>query len=239
MVIYPVIDIKSGNCVRTKQGQYLDLEVYSHFPEKVAKNWEDQGAEFLHVIDLDGAMVGHFINYEIISDILDKVQIPIEVGGGIRTIQEVERLLRMGVSRVVIGTKAAKNPAFIKEIVNIFGAEHIVVSIDMKNGSVMMDAWENVSTYSAASLARNMKDIGVHNIVYTDVERDGMLRGANVEFAKELIESSGLDVIVSGGVSSLKDLELLKEIGAKGAILGKALYEHKIDLKTAIEIFKK
>lgn len=238
MVIYPVIDIKSGNCVRTKQGKYMEMEVYSHFPEKVAKNWELQGAEFLHIIDLDGAMVGHFMNYDIIAEIMKVVNIPIEVGGGIRTVQEIEKLLQLGVSRVVIGTKAAKSPAFVREIVNIFGAERIVISIDTKNGSVMMDAWENVSDYSATSLARKMKESGIKHIIFTDVERDGMLEGANIEYAKEMIQSSGLNVIVSGGVSSLKDLELLKEIGAKGAILGKALYEHKINLKTAIEIFQ-
>lgn len=238
MFVYPVIDIKSGSCVRTKQGQYMDLEVYSHFPEKVARNWEMQGAKLLHIIDLDGAMLGHFTYYDIIEEILEHVQIPIEVGGGIRTVQEVERLLRMGVHRVVIGTKAAKTPAFIRELINIFGSERIVVSIDTKKGAVVLDGRESSSTYSALGLAKKMKEVGVTNIIYTDVDRDGMLQGANVEVAKELITSSGLDVIVSGGVSSLKDLEQLKEIGATGAILGKSVYEQKIELNSAIEIFE-
>ncbi len=238
MLIYPVIDIKNGQCVRTKKGHYDNLVIYSRFPEKVAKAWEDRGAKFLHIIDLDGAAVGHSVNDSVIEDIIHSIDIPVQVGGGIRTIKDIEHTLALGAKKVVIGSRAAQSPAFIKEAVNTFGAERLVISIDAKDNMVMTDAWEKVSIYNTVSLAKVMKEIGITTVVYTDVNRDGMLEGANIVFAKELIDATGLDVIVSGGTASLKDLEMLEEIGAKGVILGKALYEHKIDLKNAIEIFQ-
>ncbi len=238
MLIYPVIDIKNGQCVRTRRGHYDNLTVYSHFPEKVAKAFMLQGAEFLHIIDLDGALVGHTVNDSVIEAIIQNVDIPVQVGGGIRTIQDIEHMLTLGATKVVIGTKAAESPAFIKEAVNIFGAEQLVISIDAKDNMVMTDAWEKVSIYSTVSLAKVMKELGITTVVYTDVNLDGMLQGPNLVFAKELIDATGLDVIVSGGTASLKDLEMLQGIGAKGVILGKAVYEHKIDLKNAIELFQ-
>ena len=238
MLIYPVIDIKNGQCVRTRRGHYDNLTVYSHFPEKVAKAFMLQGAEFLHIIDLDGALVGHTVNDSVIEAIIQNVDIPVQVGGGIRTIQDIEHMLTLGATKVVIGTKAAESPAFIKEAVNIFGAEQLVISIDAKDNMVMTDAWEKVSIYSTVSLAKVMKELGITTVVYTDVNRDGTLQGSNLVFAKELIDATGLDVIVSGGTASLKDLEMLQGIGAKGVILGKAVYEHKIDLKNAIELFQ-
>ena len=238
MFIYPVIDIKNGQCVRTRKGQYDNLVVYSQFPEKFAKIWENEGAKFLHIIDLDGAVVGHTVNDEVIKSIIQNIDIPVQVGGGIRTIQDIEHTLALGAKKVVIGSKAAQSPAFVKEAVNIFGSDRLVISIDAKDNMVMTDAWEKVSIYSTVSLAKLMKDIGITTIVYTDVNRDGMLQGANIVFAKELIDATGLEVIVSGGTASLKDLEMLKDIGAKGVILGKSLYEHKINLKKAIEIFQ-
>lgn len=232
-----MIDIKNGNCVRTRQGQYVDLEVYSHFPEKVAKNWELQGARYLHVIDLDAAMAGHSVNHEIIEEIISNVSIPVQVGGGIRTIKDIENKLRIGASRVIIGTKAATNPAFVKEAINIFGADKIVVSIDVKRGSVVMDGWQKVSSHSPVMLAKAVQEMGIKTIIYTDVLKDGMLQGPNLEFSKEMVKESKLDVIVSGGVSSLKDLELISENQVHGVLLGKALYENKIDLKNAIDMF--
>ncbi len=239
MLIYPVIDIKNGQCVRTKRGHYDNLVVYSHSPEKVAKTWENEGAKFLHIIDLDGAAVGHSVNDDVIRGIIHNIEIPVQVGGGIRTIQDIEHTLALGAKKVVIGSKAAQSPAFIKEAVNIFGSDRLVISIDAKDNMVMTDAWEKVSIYSTVSLAKRMEAIGITTIVYTDVNRDGMLEGANIVFAKELIDATGLNVIVSGGTASLKDLEMLQDIGAKGVILGKALYEHKINLKNAIEFFQK
>ena len=238
MLIYPVIDIKNGQCVRTRRGHYDNLAVYSHFPEKIAKAWEEAGAKILHIIDLDGAVAGRSVNDSVIKSIIDNINIPVQIGGGIRTIQDIERMLSLGAKKVVIGSRAAQSPAFIKEAVSIFGAEKLVISIDAKDNIVMTDAWEKVSIYNTVTLAKVMKEIGITTIIYTDVNRDGMLQGANIDFAKELIDTTGLEVIVSGGTASLKDIEMLKDIGANGVILGKALYEHKIDLKNAIEIFQ-
>ena len=238
MIIYPVIDIKNGMCVRTKKGHYDNLSVYSHNPEKVAKEWEEAGAQILHIIDLDGALAGHLVNDSVIKSIIHNIKIPVQVGGGIRTIQDIENTLVLGAKKVVIGSRAAQSPAFIKEAVSNFGSDRLVISIDAKENMVMTDAWERVSIYNTVSLAKLMKEVGIKNVVYTDVNRDGMLQGANIDYAKEIIDATGLNVIVSGGTASLKDLEMLQEIGAKGVILGKALYEHKIDLKNAIEIFQ-
>lgn len=238
MLIYPVIDIKNGLCVRTKKGQYDNLAIYSHFPEKVALEWEEKGAKALHIIDLDGAVAGHLVNDSIIAAVIQSVNIPVQVGGGIRSIKDIEQTLSLGADKVVIGSKAAESPAFIKEAVSIFGPDKIVISIDAKDNLVMTDAWEKVSIYSTVSLARLMQEIGVTTVVYTDINRDGMLQGVNLEYAREMIEATNLHVIVSGGAASLKDIEMLQKIGAKGVILGKALYENKIDLREAIEIFQ-
>lgn len=238
MLIYPVIDIKNGLCVRTRKGQYDNLAIYSHFPEKVAKEWEDRGAKVLHIIDLDGAVVGHSVNDNVIANMIQSVNIPVQVGGGIRTIKDIEYTLSLGADKVVIGSKAAESPAFIKEAVSIFGPDKIVISIDAKDNMVMTDAWGKVSIYTTVSLARMMQEIGITTVVYTDVNRDGMLQGVNMEYAREMIDATDLNIIVSGGTASLKDIEVLQKIGAKGVILGKALYENKIDLKEAIEIFQ-
>ncbi|MDO5521638.1 MAG: 1-(5-phosphoribosyl)-5-[(5-phosphoribosylamino)methylideneamino]imidazole-4-carboxamide isomerase [bacterium] len=239
MKVYPVIDIKGGKCVRTRQGMYYDTDVYSHHPAKVAKSLQEQGATYLQVIDVDGAMFGHSINEEYIAEIIQSVTIPVQVGGGIRTIKDIDQKLSYGAARVVIGTKAAQNPAFVKEAVNIFGPERLVVSIDIKNNAVMMDAWEKASTYSAHELTKMMKDAGIKTIIYTDVEREGMIQGVNIDYAKQLLQSTDLDVIISGGVSSLKDLELLYEAGASGVLLGKLLYENHLDLDVIVKHFSR
>lgn len=237
MKIYPVIDIKSGKCVRTRQGKYYDVEVYSHFPERTAMSLESQGATYLHVIDLDGAVLGHAENEECIEEIIKSVSIPVQVGGGIRTIKDIDQKLRLGAARVVIGTEAARNPGFIKEAVNIFGADKLVVSIDLKNNEVMMDGWANPSAYNAIAFAKMMEQSGIQTIIYTDVDREGMLQGANIGFAKLLIEETNLNVIVSGGITSMNDLEKLEEAEAAGVLVGKSLYEHRIDLSAAMDYF--
>ena len=240
MKIYPVIDIKDGKCVRTRQEKYYDIEVYSHFPEKVAKELEAKGATYLHVIDLDGAVVGHSSNEECIKELIEAISIPVQLGGGIRSIKDIDQALRLGAKRVVIEVDAVQNPAFIKEAINIFGTERLVISIDLKNNAVMREAWKNTSAYTPLVLAKLMKDMGIKNIiVFTDVEREGMMQGANIEFAKELITTLDMDFIISGGIASLKDIEMLQEIGAAGVLLGASLYEHRIDLTSAIEHLNK
>ena len=237
MKLYPVIDIKGGKCVRTRQGKYYDVEVYSQFPEKVAKKLEAQGASYLHVIDLDAAVLGHAENEECISEIINQVGIPVQVGGGIRTIKDIDQKLTLGAARVVIGSEAARNPAFIKEAVNIFGADKLVVSIDVKNNEVMMDGWANPSTYNAVTFAKVMEESGIETIIYTDVNREGMLQGVNIPAAKLLIEETNLNVIVSGGVASMIDLEMLESIGVEGVLVGKSIYERRIELSEAVGHF--
>ena len=237
MILYPAIDIKNGQCVRLRQGQFHDVEIYSNVPANVAKDWESQGAEFIHIVDLDGALVGHSVNDDVIREIVNSVDVKIQVGGGIRTIKDIDHKLSLGVNRVIIGTKAVENPSFIKESISCFGADAIVVGIDAKAGMVAIEGWEKVSNYNAVSLALQMKEMGVKNIVYTDIARDGMLQGPNLLHTKEMVEATGLNIIASGGMSSLKDLEMLKEVKVSGAIIGKALYEHRINLEEAIKLF--
>ena len=239
MKLFPAIDIRNGQCVRLKQGSFQDVLVYSESPLKIAKQWEASGASFIHIVDLDGALVGHSVNDEVIKNIVSEVKIPIQVGGGIRTIKDIENKLKLGIERVIIGTKAVKDPAFIKEAVATFGTKSIVIGIDAKDGMVAIEGWEKVSGYQAVALAMEMKKCGVSTIVYTDISKDGMLQGPNIAHTKEMVEATGLTIIASGGVSSLKDLEMLAEIKVYGAIVGKALYENRIDLKKAVQLFEK
>jgi phosphoribosylformimino-5-aminoimidazole carboxamide ribotide isomerase len=239
MKLFPAIDIKNGQCVRLRQGSFQDILVYSDIPLKIAKQWEASGASFIHIVDLDGALVGHSVNDEVIKAIVSEVNIPVQVGGGIRTIMDIESKLDLGVERVIIGTKAVKDPAFIKEAITTFGSKRIVIGIDAKDGMVAIEGWEKVSNYQAVTLALEMKKYGVKTIVYTDISKDGMLQGPNIAHTKEMVQTTGLNIIASGGVSSLKDLEMLEEIDVYGAIIGKALYENRIDLKKAVHLFEK
>ena len=238
MQLYPAIDIKNGQCVRLRQGQFQDSQIYSKNPIEIARLFVSQGASFIHMVDLDGALVGFSVNDTVFKEIAGEINIPIQVGGGIRTIKDIENKIELGINKVIIGTKAVENPAFVKEAVKEFGSDRIVIGIDAKDGMVAIQGWEKVSTVSAIDLAMQVKDIGVKTIVYTDISKDGMLLGPNVEQTKELSDVTGLDVIASGGVSSMKDLELIAGSGVHGAIIGKALYEKKVDLAKAIELFE-
>ncbi len=239
MRLFPAVDIKNGQCVRLRQGSFQDVLVYSDSPLKIAKQWEADGASFIHIVDLDGALVGHSVNDDVIRSIVSEVHVPIQVGGGIRTIKDIENKLNLGIERVIIGTKAVKDPAFIKEAVLTFGARRIVIGIDAKDGMVAIEGWEKVSSFQAVAMALDMKKLGVKTIVYTDISKDGMLQGPNIEYTRELAEATGLNIIASGGVSSMKDLELLEENKIYGAIIGKALYESRIDLKQAVALYEK
>lgn len=239
MQLYPAIDIKNGHCVRLRQGQFQDSQTYSLSPVSVAKQWEDSGATFIHLVDLDGALVGYGVNEAVIREIAQTVKVPVQVGGGIRSIKDIENKLNLGVKRVIIGTKAVEDPGFVKEAITTFGAESIVVGIDAKDGFVAVEGWEKVSTHNAVDMALSMKALGVKTIVYTDISKDGMLSGPNIPHTKNLVDVTGLDIIASGGVSSLKDLEMVDSINVQGAIIGKALYENRIDLAQAISMFEK
>lgn len=239
MQLYPAIDLKNGQCVRLRQGAFKDITVYSGAPEKVAACWQAQGATFLHLVDLDGALAGRSVNEPVIRRIAETVSIPIQVGGGIRTKEAVQNMLDLGVKRVIIGTKAVEKPEFLKEMTDTFGSDAIVAGIDAKDGMVAIQGWEQVSAVRAEDLCMQMKAYGIAHIVYTDIARDGMLSGPNVEATKRLTQATGLDVIASGGVSSMEDLERLHQEEVCGAIIGKALYERKVDLAEAVARFER
>lgn len=239
MKLFPAIDIKNGQCVRLRQGSFRDMLVYSDVPLKVAKQWEALGASFIHIVDLDGALVGHSVNDDVIKEIVAEVKTPIQVGGGIRTIKDIDFKLSLGVERVIIGTKAVKDPGFIKEAVQMFGTDRIIIGIDAKDGMVAIEGWEKISSYNAVTLAQEMGEAGINTIVYTDISKDGMLAGPNITHTKLMVQETGLNIIASGGISSLKDLEMLQEINIYGAVIGKALYEYRIDLKKAIKMFER
>ena len=230
MQLYPAIDMKNGQCVRLRQGAFKDITIYSDAPEKVAAHWQERGASFLHLVDLDGALAGYSVNEEVIRRIADTVSIPIEIGGGIRSKEAVER--------IIIGTKAAEHPEFLRDMVRTFGEEAIVAGVDAKDGMVAVEGWEKVSSLTASDLCLTMKEYGVRHIVYTDISRDGMLSGPNVEATRKLTEETGLDIIASGGVSCMEDLKCLHEAGIRGAIIGKALYENRIDLAEAVRLYE-
>ena len=238
MQLYPAIDMKNGQCVRLRQGAFKDITIYSDAPEKVAAHWQEKGASFLHLVDLDGALAGYSVNEEVIRRIADTVSIPIEIGGGIRSGEAVERMLGLGVRRVIIGTKAVEHPEFLRDMVRTFGEEAIVAGVDAKDGMVAVEGWEKVSSLTARDLCLTMKEYGVRHIVYTDISRDGMLSGPNVEATRKLTEETGLDIIASGGVSCMEDLKCLHEAGIRGAIIGKALYENRIDLSEAVRLYE-
>lgn len=238
MQLYPAIDMKNGQCVRLRQGAFKDITIYSDAPEKVAAHWQEKGASFLHLVDLDGALAGYSVNEEVIRRIADTVSIPIEIGGGMRSKEAVERMLDLGVRRVIIGTKAAEHPEFLRDMVRTFGEEAIVAGVDAKDGMVAVEGWEKVSSLTASDLCLTMKEYGVRHIVYTDISRDGMLSGPNVEATRKLTEETGLDIIASGGVSCMEDLKCLHEAGIRGAIIGKALYENRIDLAEAVRLYE-
>lgn len=239
MQLYPAIDMKGGKCVRLTQGQFDNVKVYSHRPADMAKLWVDQGATWLHLVDLDGALAGRSVNEEAIREILKEVSVPVQLGGGIRSREAVRNLLDLGVTRCIIGTRAVEEPEFIRSLVEEFGPERIVVGVDARDGLVAVNGWEQVSSVPAVDLCRRMKSFGVRHIVYTDISRDGMLAGPNVAGTRRLAEETGLDMIASGGVSSMEDLEALKEQGIQGAIVGKALYEQRIALPEAVRRFQR
>ncbi len=238
MRLYPAIDIKDGQCVRLKKGLFNDVTVYSDKPYEIARGFEQDGAKFIHTVDLDGALKGRGVNADTIRKIVSSVNIPVQMGGGVRTLENIKEVLDLGVYRVIIGTKAVENPDFIKQAIDKFGPEHIVVGVDAKDGLVAVEGWEKVSDKTALSLALAMKDMGVQTIVYTDISKDGMLQGPNIEQTKLLSDKTGINIIASGGMSCVQDLKNINDAGIHGAIIGKALYENRINLKDAVDMFE-
>lgn len=236
MLIIPAIDLKDGRCVRLLQGRADAVTVFSDNPEEVARRWQDMGAELIHVVDLDGAFSGTPKNIEGIKKIRKAVSVDIELGGGIRDMERIEMLLGLGITRVILGTVAIEKHELVKESCRRFPGK-IIVGIDAKDGLVAVKGWVEVTNVKAKELALRMEDYGVWGIIYTDISRDGMLIGPNIEAISEMVEAVNIPVIASGGVSSIEDIKRLKEIkGLWGVITGKALYTGAIDLKESIEI---
>ena len=235
MIIYPAIDMKDKKCVRLTQGSYSDITVYESDPVKVARKWEEKGARILHLVDLDGARDGNRINQPVVEDILKSVSIPIQLGGGIRDTISLETFLKLGVSNVIIGTAALKNKDWTKEILKAY-KERIVVSIDAYKGMIATDGWENISSIKALDLVNELEEYGLKRIVYTDIEKDGMLSGPNFDMYEELIKNSSVEIIASGGITTLDDIKKLKELDMYGAIIGKALYNGNLTLEEVLNV---
>jgi phosphoribosylformimino-5-aminoimidazole carboxamide ribotide isomerase len=232
--VIPAIDLRGGKCVRLYMGDYAKETVYDDDPVEVARRWHQQGARRLHVVDLDGALLGEPANLDVIANIVRAVNIPVQVGGGIRRIITAERLLQLGVARVIFGTIAVENPNLVAEACSCFG-EAVVVSIDAQDGLVSIRGWKARSTMPVADLVNLMAEAGVKRFVYTDIARDGTLTEPNFEAVADLMKKTTLPIIVSGGVSSLEHIKRIKALGAEGAIVGKALYTGDLDLSKAIK----
>ncbi|MBR4642598.1 MAG: 1-(5-phosphoribosyl)-5-[Selenomonadaceae bacterium] len=235
MIIFPAIDLRGGKCVRLIQGDFDKETVYSDDPQATALKWQSFGAKFLHVVDLDGARKGSPQNLDAIKKILDAVEIPIEVGGGIRTLDDAEKVLSLGVCRVILGSVAVENISLVEEAVKNFG-DKIVVGIDARNGFVAVHGWEKSSAVKVEELAKKIVAAGVKTIIYTDISKDGMLSGVNAETFAELQKISGAQIVASGGVKNLEDIRSLKAAKIAGVIVGKAIYTGALDLKSAIEL---
>ncbi len=231
MQILPAIDLRGGKCVNLIQGIAEQETVFSDSPVEMAKRWQAEGAEYLHLVDLDGAFQGESANLHIVREIVDVLDIPVQLGGGIRNMKQIDKVLALGVHRAILGTAALKQPELVKQACEKHG-EHIAVGIDAKDGMVATHGWLEVSQKSAVDFAVEMDT--VQTIIYTDIKSDGMLKGPNVEATQDIIEAVPANVIASGGVTSLTDIEALKKIGASGAIIGRALYTGDLSLSDAI-----
>ena len=240
MIIIPAVDIKDGRCVRLLQGRKDAETIYSDDPVQMAKKWESQGAELIHVIDLDGAFQQHPQNSDAIKKTVEQLDIPVQVGGGIRNEKTIRQYIEIGVERVIIGTEAIKNPKLVKKACKAF-PEKIVVAIDARQGMVAIEGWTQTTSMKAIDLAKRFEDCGVVAINFTDIDRDGMQTGPNIEETRRIAEAISIPVIASGGVSTIDDIKNLlplNAMGISGIIIGKALYSGSLDLKEAIALTK-
>ena len=238
MIIFPAIDIKEGKVVRLLKGDFDQVTEYSGDPTTVAKKWQEKGAQWLHVVDLDGARTGKMQNIDVILKIAQAVQIPIQVGGGVRQKDDIVQLIEGGIRRVILGTKAVEDRVFFKDVLAQW-KDKIAVSVDCMKGMVTQRGWQTTSTIRAVDFVKDLETMELSCMVYTDVARDGMLNGPNFEELKVVLKSTKIPVIASGGVSSLEDvkkLAALEDQGLMGAIIGKAIYEGKVDLKEALKV---
>ncbi|ULJ61487.1 1-(5-phosphoribosyl)-5-[(5-phosphoribosylamino)methylideneamino]imidazole-4-carboxamide isomerase [Wielerella bovis] len=237
MQLIPAIDLKNGQCVRLKQGLMEQATVFSDRPADTAEHWLTQGARRLHLVDLDGAFAGEPKNFAAIREILSAVSrhIPVQLGGGIRDLQTIEKYLNLGLNDVIIGTAAVKNPAFVHEACKEF-PQHIIVGLDAKEGMVAIDGWATVTEHHVIDLSKQFENDGVNSIIYTDIGRDGMMSGVNIDATVKLAQAINIPIIASGGLSNLDDIRALCEVeqyGVTGAITGRAIYEGSIDFAEA------
>lgn len=240
MIIYPAIDIRGGRCVRLTEGRFDAETVFADDPAEMALKWADCGAQWLHLVDLDGALAGEGKNLPVIERILQSVKLPVQLGGGIRNMQAIDKLLTMGVQRVILGSAAVKNPELVAEACRQYPG-HIAVGIDAKNGDVAIEGWGQGSGVAAVELAKKMASYGVDKIIFTDISRDGMLSGVNAEATAALARACGVEIIASGGVASLEDIRRVKAVeadGVTGCIIGKAIYTGAVDLREALALAK-
>jgi phosphoribosylformimino-5-aminoimidazole carboxamide ribotide isomerase len=239
MLLIPAIDLKDGHCVRLRQGDMNDATVFSDDPVAMAHHWVEQGAQRLHIVDLNGARSGKQVNEPVIRRIVREVgdRIAIQLGGGLRDLDRIERYIDDGVSFVVIGTAAVKNPGFLQDTCSAFGG-HVIVALDAKGGKVATDGWSKLTGHDVVDLARKFQDYGVDAILYTDIGRDGMLSGVNIEATVELARAINIPVMASGGIAGMEDIDRLLAVESEGieaAILGRSLYEGQLDFKAALQ----
>lgn len=233
MIILPAIDLKNGKCVRLLQGKKNSETIYFDNPVDVARKWQAKGGQYLHLVDLDGAFDGTPKNKALIKEIVNALDIPVELGGGIRDLETAKEYIDCGIARIIIGTQAVKDLSFIEKLLSLYD-EKICVSIDAKKGVVCTEGWVETSHLEALELAANLERLGLRTLVYTDISKDGMMSGPNFEMLNVLNKHLNMDIIASGGVSSYEDVNRLKEMDLYGAIIGKALYEETMDLEKLV-----
>lgn len=238
MIVIPAIDLLDGKCVRLKQGSYKDVTVYSERPEDVAKQFEEAGARLIHIVDLNGARDGSPVNYRLIEKIAKTVNVPLEIGGGIRTVETAKAYVNLGVKRVIVGTKGVESPDFIKELKGAIDGE-VIAGIDAKDGMVAIKGWTEVTEKRAVDLAVLLEREGADGIIYTDIKKDGMRTGPNIEATLEIVENVKIPVIASGGVSKEEDILKLASYPIWGVIVGRAIYEGDVDLASVIAKLEK
>ena len=234
MLIMPAVDIKNGKCVQLVQGKPGSEQIVIDNPENVAQYWESEGASIIHVIDLDGTIDGK-TNINIIQDILDNVNVPIQLGGGIRNVEYAEKLLNLGIERLIIGTMGIEKPETIKYLANEFGSEHIMVSLDSKDSQVVINGWQKKTDKTAIELGNEFEKLGAGSILFTNVDYEGLMNGFSLEPVNNLLNSVNIPVVYSGGISNIEDIEKLSTTNIEGVVIGSALYKKNIKLKDALK----